>query len=288
MRKRLPIDILRGFFLLSHPGPVTCYMIAVAVYAILALWPNFSWRTFTLIVIGHLAMQLSISFFNDYCDRERDVSSKKYKPIVAGLVRPREALIATFVCMVVMVVLLLWVNPWALLVSLLYLALGQSYNLGLKATPLSGLVFALFTPLVPLYAFVGVERFIPLVFWQIPVVALMGVAFNLANSLPDVKEDVAGGARTLAVVLGERGSLVVCSLSLILAALIIVVEAITGLVPALLWPLLVAALFVCLAVLVLYRVVNVWRSSDAYKIYFYLVVSLCLVIGGVWIASVVM
>jgi 4-hydroxybenzoate polyprenyltransferase len=287
MKKRLPIDILRGFFLLSHPGPVMCYMIAVAVFASFALWPYFSWSTLSLILIGHLATQLSISFLNDYCDRERDVLSKKFKPIVAGLVRPREALIATFVCMAVMVVSLLW-NPLALLISLLYLALGQGYNLGLKATPLSGLVFALFTPLVPLYAFVGAENFMPLIFYQIPVAALTGVAFNLANSLPDIKEDAASGARTLAVVLGERGSLIVCSLSLVLAAVTIVVEAITGLVPAPFWPLLVMALFVCLASVVLLRVFSIWRSSEAYKIYFYLVITLCLVIGGVWLASVMM
>ena len=80
--------------------------------------------------------------------------------------------------MLIMVLLLLPLNSLALLVSLLYLICGQSYNLGLKATPLSGIVFAIAIPLIPVYAFVGVERFVPLVFWQIPVAALLGVALH--------------------------------------------------------------------------------------------------------------
>ena len=285
MKKRHPIDILRGFFLLCHPGPVLFHTIAVTALAFLALWPHLSWSIFTLIITAHLAMQLSIATFNDYCDRQRDALGKKNKPIVAGLVRPREALIATFFLMFIMVLLLILLNPLALLVSLLYLAFGQGYNLGLKATPLSGIVFALAIPLIPVYAFVSAERFVPLVFWQIPVAALMGVAINLANSLPDIQEDTASRTRTLAVALGERGSFIACSLLLILAAIVTVVLAITGLVPAHLWLLLITVLSVSLVVGVLFLLFGAQKSSGAYKTYFYLMVLLCLVLAGGWLTS---
>ena len=65
--------------------------------------------------------------------------------------------------MFIMVLLLIPLNRMALLISLLYLALGQSYNLGLKTTPLGGIVFALAIPLIPVYAFVAVGHFVPLV-----------------------------------------------------------------------------------------------------------------------------
>ena len=92
--KRRPADVLRGFFWLCHPGPVMFNVIAVTGFALLASWPHVQWNVLALVITAHLAMQLSIAIFNDYCDRQRDVLSKKNKPIVRGLVRPREALFA--------------------------------------------------------------------------------------------------------------------------------------------------------------------------------------------------
>src|SRR5215813_4679715 len=147
--KRRPTDILRGFFWLCHPGPMLLNVIAVTVFALLATWPHIHWQPLVLVIAAYLAMQLSIAIFNDYCDRERDVLSKKNKPIVRGLILPQEAFFATWFLMALMLLLLIPLNPLALLISVLYLACGQSYNLGLKTTPLSGIVFALAIPLIP-------------------------------------------------------------------------------------------------------------------------------------------
>src|SRR5204862_3970415 len=104
-------------------------------------------------------------------------------PIPRGLVSPREALIVGLVMIGVMVLLLLPLSPLALLVSLCYLALGQGYNLGLKSTPLSGIVFALAMPLIPLYAFVGVGRTLPFLLWLVPVGFFLVIALYVGNSL---------------------------------------------------------------------------------------------------------
>ncbi len=136
--------IAEGFFLLSHPGPVLLHMIAVTLFTLLAAWPTFLWRTILLVIAAHAAMQLSIAFLNDYCDRYLDARSKRDKPIVRGLIRPNEALFAGLLMIVVMLALLLPLNFLALLISLVYLVLFQGYNLGLKSTPLA----ASFSPLV--------------------------------------------------------------------------------------------------------------------------------------------
>ena len=70
-------------------------------------------------------------------------------------------------------------------------------------------------PLIPLYAFAGVGRVLPFLFWLVPVGFLLGVALNLANSLTDLEEDSAYGAKTLAVVLGVKGSFRACHLLLL-------------------------------------------------------------------------
>src|SRR5579864_9451132 len=139
-RKRQLNDILLGLFLLSHPGPVALHVVAVAVFALLAAWPNVGLSIFALIVGAHAAMQISIAMLNDFCDRKMDAQGKPGKPIPRGLILPREALVAGLLMIVLMLILLLPLPPLALLFSLAYLALGQSYNLGLKSTPLSGIV----------------------------------------------------------------------------------------------------------------------------------------------------
>jgi 4-hydroxybenzoate polyprenyltransferase len=285
VKKRRPADILRGFFWLCHPGPVLLNVTAVTIFALLATWPHIHWNILLLVIAAHLAMQLSIASFNDYCDRQRDVLSKKNKPIVRGLILPREALLATIFLMLIMVLLLIPLNPLALLISLLYLACGQSYNMGLKTTPLSGIVFALAIPLIPLYAFVGVGRFMPLVLWQMPIAALLGVALHLANALPDIEQDVANQVHNLVVVLGIKGSLVACSLLILLAAIVTGVLAITGLVPAQPWILLPTLLLVILAVSILFIVFISKKSHQAHQTYFYLVVLTCLVLAGGWLTS---
>jgi 4-hydroxybenzoate polyprenyltransferase len=284
-KRRLP-DLLYGFYLLCHPGPVLFHILAVTAFALLAAWPHLIWSTLALVIAAHAAMQLSIAILNDYCDRQRDTLSKKHKPLPLGLVRPREALITGILLMVIMVVLLLPLPPLALLISLLYLALGQGYNLGLKSTPLSGIVFALAIPLIPLYAFVGVNHITPFVLWLVPVAALLGVALNLANSLPDIEEDTASSTRTLAVVLGVKNTFLLCSVLLFLAALLIGLLALTQLVPAQLWVLLPTLLLVCVALVALSIVSGPHKPLKTRKTYFYIVVLTCLMLAAGWLISV--
>ncbi len=283
--KRRPVDVLRGFFWLCHPGPVMLNVIAVTAFSLLATRPYIYWNVLVLAVTAHLAMQLSIAIFNDYCDRQRDVLSKKNKPIVRGLVSPREALIATFLSMFIMVVLLIPLNRMALLISLLYLACGQSYNLGLKTTPIGGVVFALAIPLIPAYAFVAMDRFVPWVLWQIPIAALLGLALHLANTLPDIEQDQANRVRNLVVVLGRKRAIAAISLLILLASILIEVLAMTGLVPSQPKLRLPTLLVVILSVGTSFVLFRSKESHQAHQIYFYLAVLTCLVLAGGWLAS---
>jgi len=285
-KRRRVSDVVRGFYLLCHPVPVLFHLLAVTLLALLAAWPQFVWSTIGLVVTAHTAMQISIAVLNDYCDRRLDAFSKRNKPLVKGLVRPWEALALGLGMIVVMTLLLLPLNRLALFVSFIYLAFGISYNLGLKSTPLSGIVFALAIPLIPVYAFVGVGRIIPLIFWIIPVAALLGVAVNLANSLADIEEDAANNARTLAVVLGFNGTYTTCPLLIMLAVLLAGILTLTHLVPAQLFLLVPTILLVSALITLLILLGRSGRSVQAQKHYFVLVVVICLVFAGGWLGSV--
>src|SRR6266566_2906137 len=287
VKKRRASDILRGYFLLSHPGPVFIHIIGVTVFTLLAAWPRPLWGIIVLVITAHTAMQISIAMINDYCDRDLDAVSKPEKPIPRGLVSPHEALIAGLLMIVFMVLLLLPLNPLALIISLVYLTLGQAYNLGLKSTPLSGIVFALAMPLIPLYAFAGVGRTLPFLFWLVPVGCLLGVALNLANSLPDIPGDAARGARTLAVALGLKGSFIACPLLLVLGALLIAVLTLTQAVPVRPFIITLALILTCLSVAAMIVFFGPAKPPWSRKVYFYLVVLTCILLAGGWLGGAI-
>jgi 4-hydroxybenzoate polyprenyltransferase len=279
-------DIALGFLLLTHPGPVAFFIFVVALFALRVTWPQPAWSVILLLVAAHAAMQFSISMINDYCDRALDAASKPGKPIVRGLVTPREALIVGIVMGVLMVVLLLPLPPLALVVSLCYLALGQAYNLGLKSTMWSGCILALMTALIPLYIFAGLGRTSPLAFWFVLVGFLLGVALNVANSLPDLEGDAAGGARTLAVVLGLRRSFFVSPL--IIAALIVLIGALTlfGFIPAQLGIMVPVWIITVLGLAGILLFFGPGKPKEIRVVYFYLVTLTCIVLVGGWFVAV--
>lgn len=285
-KKRSFASRLRGFYRLGHPVPVLFHLIAVTVFALLAAWSQPVWWTLLLIAGAHTAMQLAIAVFNDYFDRERDALGKPEKPIPAGLVTPREALLAGWILLALMVLLLLPLPPLAWLLTLGYLTLGMAYNLGLKATPLSGVVFALAMPLIPLYAFAGTGRELAFLVWLLPMGVLLGVSLNLANSLPDLEEDASSGARTLAVALGLRRSFLFSNGLLVSDAALILVLYWTGVQRVQSLALgITLALTGLLLVLILFFTGS-GKARATRKLYFYLVTLTCLVLAGGWLIGV--
>lgn len=285
-KRRSFVARLQGFFQLGHPLPVLFHLVAVTVFALLAAWSQFVWWSLLLIVGAHTAMQLAIAVFNDYYDRARDALGKPEKPIPSGLVTPREALIAGWVLLALMVLLLLPLPPLAWLLTLGYLILGMAYNLGLKATPLSGVVFALAMPLIPLYAFAGAGRALAFLIWLLPMGVLLGVSLNLANSLPDLEEDASSGARTLAVALGLRRSFLLGNTLLVLDTLLMLVLYLSGvqrIQPLALGITLVLAGLLLVLILIF---TGAGKARATRKLYFYLITLTCLVLAGGWLIGV--
>jgi 4-hydroxybenzoate polyprenyltransferase len=287
-KKRQLNEIALGFYLLSHPIPVLLHIVGVTVFTLLAAWPHFTWSVIALVIAAHAAMQVSIAMLNDYCDRRLDAEGKPGKPIPRGLVHPREALVSGLIMIVVMFILLIPLPRLALIISLCYLALGQAYNLGLKSTPFSGIVFALAMPLIPLYAFAGMGRTLPFLFWLVPVGFLLGVALNLANSLPDVEDDAANGARTLAVFLGMRRSFAVCQSMIVLAAALVGLLKITNIVPAHPWIIIVTIILTCLAAEAMLLFFGPGKPVGRRKPYFYLVALTSMLLAGGWFIGVLL
>jgi 4-hydroxybenzoate polyprenyltransferase len=160
-----------------------------------------------LLTAAVLTGQLSIGWSNDYLDAERDSAAHRTdKPVAAGAVAPRVAGMAALIALTLTLALsapLGWPGGGAALVVVLC---GWLYNLGLKATILSWLPYAIAFGMLPAAATLSATppRWPPA--WALTAGAVLGVAAHLANVLPDLHDDSATGIRGLPHRLGAKAT----------------------------------------------------------------------------------
>lgn len=188
-----------------HPGPT----VAVTLLAtLLAVSTGAGPVLVVAVAAAVLTGQLVIGWSNDLVDRDRDAGSGRTdKPLVRGQLSVRllrGALAVATVGTVLLSLLLGWVA--GALHLLLVVGSGMAYNLGLKATTVSWLPYALAFGTLPQVAWwaggagpvewgSGMPSAAP--WWATLAGALLGVGAHLLNVLPDLAEDERQGVRGL-------------------------------------------------------------------------------------------
>ncbi|GCE18054.1 hypothetical protein KDK_18540 [Dictyobacter kobayashii] len=140
--------------------------------------------------------------------------------------------------------------------------------------------------LIPVYAFVGVGHYTPALICLIPVAALLGIALNLANSLPDIAEDAANKARTLAVVLGEQRTRLACPLLILATEVLVIIFAVMNVVNMRAWIIWPTLGLVFMLVVWLFGWSYRGLRPLNYRHYFLLVVCTCLLLASGWLTSI--
>ena len=199
----------RAYLVLPHLWAVLIVVGATGMFGLLASDGSLDRSRIALLLLGALGGQLAVGALNEWCDREADAVAKPWKPIPAGLVPASHALAIAAGGIVLMIVAGWLLGPVELLVLTLANGCGLVYNLGVKRTPLSWLPYLVALPLVPIWAWLVMDRFQPRLLWLYPIGALFIVAIHLAQVLPDIAGDRRQGEHGLAVVLGERWTPVV-------------------------------------------------------------------------------
>lgn len=220
--------------LLAHPLPSLMYVVAIIALSLIAVAAHHAavdGFALARLAVAVACAQVSIGTLNDYRDRSLD-AGRADKPIARGWVAPREALALAIAGGIAALALFASLGPVTLAVGVPVLALGIAYDLGLKGTPASALLFALYFPLFPLLAWAVFGHWQPFLPWVVPLGAALGLALNVANALPDLEEDAAAGVRGLPHLLGWRVGRLVAWGTPPLALGAILVLAATGLVPS--------------------------------------------------------
>jgi len=202
----------------THFGP----SIAVTLFASVLAWGAGRGAETLLVAASVLAGQFSIGWANDWLDAARDRRvGRRDKPIVAGTVGVstvrRAALGAAAAC----VPLSFASGLAAGAAHVSAVALGWSYDAGLKSTSLSALPFAGAFGLLPVYVALGAPGGGTGPWWAAIGGALLGAGAHFTNVLPDLADDAATGVRGLPQRLGPKGS--VAAAAALLAAGVLVV-----------------------------------------------------------------
>lgn len=179
-------------------------------------------RTCLLIAATVLAGQLSVGWCNDAVDAVRDRAVGRHdKPVASGAVGAPAVRAASLVALALTVPLSLACGALAGSVHLVAVAAAWAYNLGVKATALSWLPYAVAFAALPAFVALGLPGSPWPAWWAVAAGALLGVGAHLGNVLPDIAADLETGVRGWPQRLGPAKARLLMPLPLLLASLLL-------------------------------------------------------------------
>ncbi len=175
-------------------------------------------------VAGVFVMRSAGCVINDYADRHIDteVARTRNRPIAAGLVQPREALILFVVLCGIALLLVLQLNALTIKLSLVAVILAASYPFMKRFTQLPqvylGIAFGWSIPM----AFAAQSGQLPATVWLLFLANICWtVAYDTMYAMVDREDDVKIGVKSTAILFGENDRLVIGLLQLITLALLV-------------------------------------------------------------------
>lgn len=163
-------------------------------------------------ILGVFLMRSAGCVINDYADRNLDphVARTRERPLAAGRVTPREALMLFVVLCLAALALVLTLNQLTLMLSLVALPLAASYPFMKRFTYLPqvhlGVAFGWAVPM----AFAAQTNNVPAIAWLILIgVVLWAVAYDTMYAMVDREDDIYVGVKSTAILFGELDRLMI-------------------------------------------------------------------------------
>jgi 4-hydroxybenzoate polyprenyltransferase len=185
--------------------------------ALLLLWPTL-WAVWLasrgqpnldlvlIFVVGTLLMRSAGCAMNDYADRDIDphVERTRSRPLAAREIRPKEALMVSAALALAAFCLVLFLNPFAIALSIVALAIAASYPFAKRFIALPqaylGIAFGFGIPM----AYAAIQNRLPLECWLLLAANVCySFAYDTEYAMVDRDDDVRLGIRTSALTLGD-------------------------------------------------------------------------------------
>ena len=220
---------VRALIIASHPGPS---LAITAMTTLLAAEAAPHGTGPVLVAPAMLAGQLSVGWSNDACDARRDAATGRTdKPVATGAISVRAVWTAAIVAVVASLAMALAIGVITALILVVIIGAAWAYNLGLKSTPWSGVMYVAGFGPIPAYAASTLPGH-PAPGWLVTAAAaLIGLGAHFANVLPDLAADEATGVNGLPQQVAARwgsGAVRAAALVLLLAASVLLLVAASG------------------------------------------------------------
>ncbi|SJM91805.1 p-hydroxybenzoate octaprenyltransferase [Crenothrix polyspora] len=180
----------------------------------------------TVICLGVILMRAAGCVINDYADRDFDphVERTKQRPIAAGNVTPKEALIVFMVLCLCAFGLVLLLNIYTILLSFVAAFLAASYPFMKRYTQLPqaylGIAFGFAVPM----AFSAQTNSIPAIAWVMYLaVILWALVYDTMYAMVDKDDDLKIGVKSTAILFGDYDRHIMAMLQSIIFGLLITV-----------------------------------------------------------------
>jgi 4-hydroxybenzoate polyprenyltransferase len=204
------------------------------VGALLLLWPTL-WAVWLasngrpaidivlIFVVGTFLMRSAGCAMNDWADRDFDgrVARTRERPLAAGEIAPREALILAAVLAALAFCFVLFLNWFAVLLSFVALAIACAYPFAKRFVPLPQLGLSIaFSFGIPM-AFAAIRNALPWECWALFAAnACYAFSYDTEYAMVDRDDDLKVGIHTSAITLGRHDvAAVMASYALMLAFL---------------------------------------------------------------------
>jgi len=191
--------------------------------ALLLLWPTWwalwlaagdfpPWKPLIIFTLGVFAMRAAGCAINDFADRKLDpqVARTAGRPIAAGRITPRQALIVFAALLAFAFLLVLLTNPLTIKLSFIGAGLAALYPFTKRYTDLPQVVLgAAFGWSIPM-AFAAVGNGVPPLGWLLFIANILwSVIYDTEYAMVDREDDLKAGARSTAILFGDADLLII-------------------------------------------------------------------------------
>jgi 4-hydroxybenzoate polyprenyltransferase len=180
----------------------------------------------TVICLGVILMRAAGCVINDYADRDFDphVERTQQRPIAAGKVKPKEALIVFVMLCLIAFALVLLLNFYTIMLSFVAAFLAASYPFMKRYTHLPqaylGIAFGWAVPM----AFSAQVNSIPPVAWVMYLaVILWALVYDTMYAMVDKDDDLKIGVKSTAILFGTYDRHIMAALQVVMLGLLFVV-----------------------------------------------------------------
>jgi 1,4-dihydroxy-2-naphthoate octaprenyltransferase len=222
---------------MTRPHTLTATFAPVILGTVASLYETeINWLMFIAMMFACLALQIATNLFNEYYDFKRGLDTVNSVGIGGGIVRhglkPKNVLTAAIVLYITAALIGVYIcmnsSWWLAGIGLIGMAAGYLYTGGpipIAYTPFgelfSGLLMGTFFVLIAFFIQTNTLT-IESILISVPIGILVG-AINMSNNIRDIDEDVKGGRKTLAILLGREKAVVVLALAFVVSYLWVVV-----------------------------------------------------------------